>query len=109
MNGTLGGLVSTTGACGIVEHWTAVIIGFFAGIFYFSVSMLLVRIWMDDVVDAVPIHMTNGIWGMIAVGLFANSDRVSHIDIRGSSRHWCFHGGQWHFAWLSVGVGVVRY
>ena len=85
MNGTLGGLVSTTGACGVVEHWAAVIIGFFAGIFYFSVSKLLVRMRIDDVVDAVPVHMTNGIWGTIAVGLFANSDRVSHIDIQGSS------------------------
>lgn len=76
MNGTLGGLVSITGACGVVEPWAAVIIGFFAGIFYFSVSKLLVRMRIDDVVDAVPVHMTNGIWGTIAVGLFASSDRV---------------------------------
>ena len=31
---------------------------------------------IDDVVDAVPVHMTNGIWGTIAVGLFASSNRL---------------------------------
>eukprot|EP00581_Thalassiosira_minuscula_P012756 CAMPEP_0183715276 /NCGR_PEP_ID=MMETSP0737-20130205/9572_1 /TAXON_ID=385413 /ORGANISM="Thalassiosira miniscula, Strain CCMP1093" /LENGTH=519 /DNA_ID=CAMNT_0025944367 /DNA_START=151 /DNA_END=1710 /DNA_ORIENTATION=- len=76
MNGTLGGLVSITGGCGVVEPWAAVIIGFFAGLLYFSASKTLVRLRIDDVVDAVPVHMTNGIWGTIAVGFFASSDRI---------------------------------
>ncbi|KAL7527150.1 hypothetical protein ACHAWF_005533 [Thalassiosira exigua] len=76
MNGCLGGLVSITGACGVVEPWAAVIIGFIAGIIYLGSSKLLVRIRIDDVVDAVPVHMTNGIWGTIAVGLFATSKRI---------------------------------
>eukprot|EP00584_Thalassiosira_punctigera_P004482 CAMPEP_0172538840 /NCGR_PEP_ID=MMETSP1067-20121228/10157_1 /TAXON_ID=265564 ORGANISM="Thalassiosira punctigera, Strain Tpunct2005C2" /NCGR_SAMPLE_ID=MMETSP1067 /ASSEMBLY_ACC=CAM_ASM_000444 /LENGTH=567 /DNA_ID=CAMNT_0013324423 /DNA_START=38 /DNA_END=1741 /DNA_ORIENTATION=- len=76
MNGTLGGLVSITGACGTVEPWAAVIIGFAAGMLYLATSKLLVRLRIDDAVDAVPVHMTNGIWGSIAVGLFASPDRI---------------------------------
>mmetsp|Transcript_7344 Transcript_7344/g.16003 ORF Transcript_7344/g.16003 Transcript_7344/m.16003 type:complete len:526 (-) Transcript_7344:321-1898(-) len=76
MNGTLGGLVSITGACGFVEPWAAVIIGLVAGLIYLTMSKLLVRMRIDDAVDAVPVHMTNGIWGTIATGLFANSKRI---------------------------------
>jgi len=76
MNGTLGGLVSITGACGVVEPWASVVIGFVAGLLYLYTSKFLVRMKIDDVVDAVPVHMTGGIWGTIAVGLFANSNRL---------------------------------
>ena len=77
MNATLAGLVSITGACGVVEPWAAVVIGFIAGLLYLCASKHLVRLRIDDVVDAVPVHMTNGIWGSIAVGLFASSNRLN--------------------------------
>jgi len=76
MNGTLAGLVSITGACGIVEPWAAVVIGFIAGMLYLFTSKLLVRMRIDDAVDAVPVHMTQGIWGTLVVGLFADSNRM---------------------------------
>lgn len=79
MNGTLGGLVSITGACSIVEPWAAVSIGFIAGLLYLTSSKWLVRIRIDDAVDAVPVHMTNGIWGTLAVGLFAKADRMKLV------------------------------
>ncbi|KAL7525350.1 hypothetical protein ACHAWF_001327, partial [Thalassiosira exigua] len=76
MNGCLGGLVSITGGCALIEPWSAVVIGIVAGLLYLCTSKLLVRIRIDDAVDAVPVHLSNGIWGTIAVGLFANSKRV---------------------------------
>ena len=76
MNGCLGGLVSITGGCGVVEPWAAVVIGFIAGLLYLYSSKVLVRARIDDAVDAVPVHMTNGVWGTFAVGLFASSDRL---------------------------------
>ena len=76
MNGCLGGLVSITGGCGVVEPWAAVIIGFIAGLSYLVTSKFLVRLRIDDAVDAVPVHLTNGIWGTIAVGLFADGNRT---------------------------------
>ena len=76
MNGTLAGLVAVTGGCGVVEPWAAVITGFFAGLFYLAGSRWLVKLRLDDAVDAIPVHMVNGIWGLIAVGLFASPSRL---------------------------------
>jgi Amt family ammonium transporter len=77
LNGVLAGLVAITAGCGVVEPWAAVIIGFFAGILYLFSSWLLVQLRLDDAVDAIPVHMINGIWGMIAVGLFASPERLN--------------------------------
>lgn len=76
MNGALSGLVSIAGGCAVVEPWAAVITGFMSGNIYLLVSKLLIRLAIDDVVDAVPVHMANGIWGTIAVGFFATSAKL---------------------------------
>lgn len=76
MNGMLAGLVGITGACGVVEPWAAVVIGLIAGILYLLTSKFLVYMRIDDAVDAVPVHMTNGIWGTLVVGLFADPIRT---------------------------------
>ena len=76
MNGCLGGLVSITGSCGVVDPWAAVVTGFFAGLLYISTSKLLIRLRIDDAVDAIPVHMSNGIWGTLSVGLFASTKRL---------------------------------
>ena len=47
------------------------VIGAIAGLLYIGGSNLLLKVRVDDAVDAIPVHMVNGIWGMIAVGLFA--------------------------------------
>lgn len=78
MNGSLCGLVAITGGCGVVEPWAAVVIGFVAGIIYIIGSKGLVFLRLDDAVDAIPVHMFNGIWGVLAVGLFANPERLAN-------------------------------
>ena len=75
MNGALGGLVGITAGCSVVTPWAAVIIGIIAGIFYWCGSKLLIKLRIDDAVDAVPVHFCTGIWGLIAVGLFAEPSR----------------------------------
>lgn len=75
MNGCLGGLVAITAGCSVVTPWAAAIIGIIGGIVYVSSSALLVKLKIDDAVDAVPVHFFNGAWGVIAVGLFAEPDR----------------------------------
>lgn len=71
MNGSLSGLVAITAGCGVVEPWAAMIIGGIAGLLYIGGSNLLLRFRLDDAVDAIPVHMVNGMWGMIAVGFLA--------------------------------------
>lgn len=60
----------------MIEPWAALITGFVAGLLYLYTSRALERMRIDDAVDAVPVHMTNGIWGTIAVGLLASPDRI---------------------------------
>jgi len=76
MNGCLGGLVSITSPCATVEPWAAVTIGIIAGMVFLSMSSLLIKIRLDDAVDAIPVHMCCGIWGIISTGLFSNPNRV---------------------------------
>ncbi len=71
MNGCLGGLVGITAGCSVVEPWAALLIGLVAGVVYVFSSKLLVKLKIDDAVDAIPVHFFNGIWGCIATGLFA--------------------------------------
>jgi len=78
MNGCLTGLVAITGSCGIVEPWAAIVIGIVAGwVFLFS-SHLLVKYCIDDAVDAIPVHLAGGAWGVVATGLFASPRGLKH-------------------------------
>jgi Amt family ammonium transporter len=74
MNGALGGLVAITAGCGTMEMWGAVITGCIAGWIYMLGSQLLERLRIDDAVDAIPVHLFNGAWGLIATGLFSSSE-----------------------------------
>ncbi|CAE7563912.1 AMT1-2 [Symbiodinium sp. KB8] len=69
-NGILAGLVSITAGCGNMECGSAVLTGFIGAFFYMAASMLLVRLKIDDPVDASPVHGACGIWGLLAAGLF---------------------------------------
>lgn len=77
MNGSLSGLVGITAGCSTVQPWAAVVIGLMSGLVYFAASKTLIYLKIDDAVDAIPVHFANGIWGCIAVGLFADPALVS--------------------------------
>lgn len=47
-------------------------VGFVAGLLYLCGSALLIRFRLDDAVDAIPVHMINGMWGLLSVGFFAS-------------------------------------
>jgi Amt family ammonium transporter len=69
-NGILAGLVSITAPCGNVEPGSALAIGLIGAFVYQASSMLLVKLKIDDPVDAVPVHGFCGMWGVIAAVLF---------------------------------------
>ncbi|KAH8091922.1 ammonium transmembrane transporter [Aureococcus anophagefferens] len=70
-NGVLAGLVSITSACAVVEPWAAVVIGFVGAFVYTGGSFLLVKLEIDDAVNATPVHYFAGAWGLLAPALFA--------------------------------------
>ena len=72
-NGILCGLVSISGSAGVVEPYFAIIIGAIGGAIYCATSRALLRAQVDDVVDAIPVHLFGGVWGMLASALFVRS------------------------------------
>lgn len=78
LNGILSGLVSCTGGVAIISPFSAAAIGSAAGfILYFSLSAFE-RCRIDDPVGAISVHGVNGIWGTLAVGLFAQEQYVQN-------------------------------
>jgi Amt family ammonium transporter len=71
VNGILAGLVAITAPCAFVDPWGAVIIGLVAGVLVVLASQWLEKAKIDDPVGAVPVHFVNGMWGVLAVGIFA--------------------------------------
>lgn len=72
LNASLAGLVAITAGCDVTDALGAIIIGAVAGLLVvFGVWLLDYKLHIDDPVGAVAVHCLNGIWGTIAVGLFA--------------------------------------
>jgi len=74
-NGSLAGLVGITAPVAFVAPWAAVIIGAIAApIMMVSVSFIEKVFKIDDPVSAISVHGTTGLWGLLAVGIFANGN-----------------------------------
>jgi len=113
MNGVLAGLVAITAGCSVVDPWAAVVIGIIAGWVYLAFSKFLLMMKIDDAVDAVPVHFANGMWGCIAVGLFARPECVSGAYSITAKEGGLFYGGTnilvcqicgvlWIIGWVAV-------
>jgi len=72
-NGALAGLVGITAPCAYVPTWAAVVIGFISGfIVMYGIKFNEWVLKVDDPVGAVAVHGYNGLWGLLAVGIFAD-------------------------------------
>ncbi|GAB3236055.1 ammonium transporter [Algoriphagus aestuariicola] len=73
LNGILAGLVSITAGADVINPGPAVLVGFIGGILVVISAVLLDRAKLDDVVGAVSVHLTCGVWGTLAVGIFSTN------------------------------------
>ena len=71
INGLLAGLVAVTAPCAFIDVVPAAIIGTIGGIIVVFAVIFFDKIRIDDPVGAVSVHLINGVWGTLAVGLFA--------------------------------------
>ncbi len=71
MNGALAGLAAVTGGAAFVSPASALIIGSVAGILVVLAVFFFDSHYADDPVGAIAVHGVNGVWGILAVGLFA--------------------------------------
>ncbi|MBR1796526.1 MAG: ammonium transporter [Clostridiales bacterium] len=96
LNASLAGLVAITAPCDTADALGAAIIGIVSGLLVvFGVWFLDNVLHIDDPVGAVAVHMMNGIWGTIAVGLFSTSSvpGYSLTDKAGNVMTGLFYGG----------------
>lgn len=78
MNGTLAGLVAITAPCAVVSPGASIVIGLISGVLVvLSVEFIDKVLLIDDPVGAVSVHMVNGIFGTLAVGIWGNVDGVA--------------------------------
>lgn len=126
-NALLTGLVSITAGCSVVMPWAAVVIGVVGGMVYLGASALVKKCKIDDPLDAGAVHGFGGIWGMLAVGFFAEpgysyapADSSSYF-IPGSGQfqgnalqgnaHWnagCFRGGNGMLLGSQIVVVIIE-
>jgi len=73
VSGLVAGLVAITAPCAYVDPWAAVVIGGIGGaLVIWSAELLERKLHLDDPVWAVACHGVGGVWGLLAVGIFAN-------------------------------------
>lgn len=83
INGLLSGLVAVTASCAFINYPSAVLIGSIAGILVVLSVYFLDTIKIDDPVGAVSVHLVNGTWGTLAVGLFIDPLIAKSQDFAG--------------------------
>ena len=94
-NGVLAGLVAVTAPCAFIAPHIAVFIGLTGGVIVCLATQLLEKLRIDDPIGAAPVHLFNGAWGLIAVGLFANGnpDTAGWNGVEGPVRGLFYGGG----------------
>ena len=96
LNASLAGLVAITAGCDVTDAFGSIVIGIVAGLLVcFGVWFLDYKLHVDDPVGAVSVHCLNGIWGTLAVGLFATNTAPGYsiADSAGNELVGLFYGG----------------
>ena len=122
LNASLAGLVAITAPCDVTDASGAIVIGLVAGLLVvFGVWLLDYKLHIDDPVGAVAVHMMNGIWGTLSVGLFATDSAPGYAIANASGQKLVglFYGGGFELmglqligfasvaAWTAVTITVV--
>eukprot|EP01127_Copromyxa_protea_P024083 TRINITY_DN9327_c0_g1_i1.p1 TRINITY_DN9327_c0_g1~~TRINITY_DN9327_c0_g1_i1.p1 ORF type:complete len:490 (+),score=37.93 TRINITY_DN9327_c0_g1_i1:172-1470(+) len=126
LNGILAGFVSVTSCCVFINSWAAFLTGVIGGATYYGISHFLLRLKVDDPLNAAGIHAACGSWSMISCGFFARQDLVVLIHGPSFSEHYgAFLGGNgkllglnclavvtvasWSFLWSLLYFGLTKW
>jgi ammonium transporter, Amt family len=113
INGILAGLVAVTAPCAFISVWAAAVIGAIGGVLVVYSVLFFDRIKIDDPVGAISVHLVNGVWGTLAIGLFATGPGVSvygselYAEGLGPSRGLLLGGGIGQLWIQFVGAALV--
>ena len=93
INGILAGLVGITAGCYAVDYLGAVVIGAIAGVLVVFAVTFFETLKIDDPVGATSVHLVCGIWGTLAVGIFANPNNIAQGGADGAIAGLLYGGG----------------
>ncbi|MDD3342043.1 MAG: ammonium transporter [Sulfurospirillaceae bacterium] len=79
LNGALGGLVAITAGADVVGLWEPIVIGAIGGVLVVFAIPMFDKLQIDDPVGALSVHLVNGVWGTIAVALFADFSLLTQL------------------------------
>ena len=107
-NGALAGLVAITAPCAFVNGISAFIIGAIAGLLVcLSVPFVENKLKLDDPVGAISVHCVNGVWGVLATGLFADGTYGDGINGIEGGVAGLFYGDVNQFIAQLITIGVL--
>jgi Amt family ammonium transporter len=107
-NGALAGLVAITAPCAFVNGISAFVIGLVAGILVCeAVSFVENKLKLDDPVGAISVHCVNGLWGVLATGLFADGTYGDGLNGVAGGVTGLFYGDPSQFAAQLIAVLVL--
>jgi Amt family ammonium transporter len=107
LNGCLAGLVAITAPCAFVTTEVAVLIGLAAGVFVVFAVLGFDKLKVDDPVGATSVHLVNGVFGTICVGLFATPDRIARSGNTAQKAGLFYDGGAEQLIDQLIGVGAT--
>merc|ERR550537_23833 len=93
LNGILGGLVSITASCAVVDGYAAVFIGIIGALVEYGAEKMLLKLGIDDVLSASPVHFFAGAWGVLSCGLFATESNTLMAYGFSPKDYGAFYGG----------------
>jgi len=106
-NGLLAGLVAITAPCAFVAPWAASVIGLIAGVIVvYAVLIVEQKAKVDDPVGAVAVHGANGLWGVLALGLFADGSYGAGLNGVDGTVKGLFYGNAGQF-WAQLTDAIV--
>ncbi len=109
LNGTVAGLVAITASCHIMSPLSAALIGAIGGLICSGLTYLLPKLKIDDVIGAFPVHAGAGVWGTLAVALFADTAKFGTGLSRWDQFTIQLEGVSACFLWAFGGSFVVMY
>ena len=106
-NGLLGGLVAVTGSCAFVTPAAALLIGVIAGLLVVAAVLILERHFrIDDPVGAIAVHAVCGVWGALAVGIFADGSYGDGWNAVAGPVRGILYGDAGQFVAQLIGISV---
>jgi ammonium transporter, Amt family len=108
LNGCLAGLVAITAPCAVVTVAASAAIGIVAGVLVVLSVLFWDKINIDDPVGALSVHLVNGTWGLIAVGLFAHPAVIAKYSMGAACNAGLFYGGGFgQIGTQLLGIGAI--